>query len=618
MFAGVMSVGRKGWPMPRPTAASMAIPFAVFGQADAEGMAVSETAVLLERRRFVSAQNRDLELPRCCPKSGAWISFWGRIDNRADLARALGLVGVGDETTDAALVVAAWARFGRDLPAQLIGDFTLAVIDDARRQVFLARDPMGSRPLYYRYDNGVFAFASTAAALKFPGLPLTPDRGWIARSLWGGLSKHIERTAYVEFQKLPGGHTLFLEADGTPQVERWHHWRDDAPFATRRDSAHVDAYRAMLEESVNCRLTSDYPVGVETSGGIDSSIAVALAARTLGSGDRLRTFGFANFEDEPELILATSQAYRIEHNYLATGYAVCEAESARVLAAIGYPAEHGNADFHVPFYREATLHGVRTLISGFGGDEVVSNQGQHALIEMQRAGAYRQLLEMLKGNALMRTARLAKRILMPPRAQTHNSAYLTDWRQRWPHCPLTNSVIDEHQVERDYFNSARFDGPYERVNDFILGHHLGPMDSTTRLENCTLAAAAWGIEYRWPLWDARLVQLYLSTPTIEKFGPRGIGRYLHRRAIDGIVPSKVAWRMTKWMGSPVGRHLDPRDLADWGRVLRDKMPSDVAAVIDPEKLDRLIDGLEGTPDYEYRALCRRTFTSLSSVSRWLE
>jgi asparagine synthase (glutamine-hydrolysing) len=114
------------------------------------------------------------------------------------------------------------------------------------------------------------------------------------------------------------------------------------------------------------------------------------------------------------------------------------------------------------------------------------------------------------------------------------------------------------------------------------------------------------------------VQLYLSTPTIEKFGPRGIGRYLHRRAIDGIVPSKVAWRMTKRMGSPVGRHLDPRDLADWGRILRERMPSDVAAVIDPDKLDRLICGLEGTPDYEYRALCRRTFTSLSSVSRWLE
>ena len=189
MFAGVMSVGNKGWPMPRPTAASMAIPFAVFGPADAEGMAVSETAVLLERRRFVSAQNRDLELPRRCPQSGAWISFWGQIDNRADLARALGLVDIGDETTDAALVVAAWARFGPDLPAQLIGDFTLAVIDDARRQVFLARDPMGTRPLYYRYDNGVFAFASTAAALKFDGLPLTPDRGWIARYLWGGLSQ---------------------------------------------------------------------------------------------------------------------------------------------------------------------------------------------------------------------------------------------------------------------------------------------------------------------------------------------------------------------------------------------------------------------------------------------
>lgn len=595
------------------------MPFAVFGPADAEDMAASETAALYERRRFVNAQNRDLEMPRRCIQSGAWISFWGRLDNRADLARALGLAGVGDETTDAALVVAAWAKFGRDLPAQLIGDFALAVIDDARRQVFLARDPMGSKPLYYRYDSGVFAFASTASALKLAGLPLTPDSGWIARYLWAGLSKHVERTAYSELRKLPGGHTLFLEGDGTPRVERWHHWRDDAPFATRRDPAHVHAYRAMLEESVTCRLTSDYPVGVETTGGIDSSIAVALAARTIGNtGDRLRTFGFANFQDEPDLILATSQAYRIEHNYLATGYSVSEAESARVLAAIGYPAEHGNAEFHVPFYREAALHGVRSLISGFGGDEVVSNQASHAPIEMQRAGAYRQLLEMQRGNALVRAARLAKRILLPPRPRTHNPAYLADWRQRWPHCPLKNSAIEEYSIETEYFRSARYDGPYERVNDFILGHHLGLMESSTRLENCTLAAAAWGIDYRWPLWDARLVQLYLSTPTIEKFGPGGIGRYLHRCAIDGIVPAKVAWRPTKSMGSPVGRHLDPRDLADWGRRLREKMPSGVAAVIDPDKLDRLIGGLEGAPDFEYRALCKRTFASMSSISRWLE
>jgi asparagine synthase (glutamine-hydrolysing) len=180
---------------------------------------------------------------------------------------------------------------------------------------------------------------------------------------------------------------------------------------------------------------------------------------------------------------------------------------------------------------------------------------------------------------------------------------------------LSDAVIEEFGIERAYFETARFDGPYVRVNDFVLGHHLSAMHATTRLENCTLAAAAWGIDYRWPLWDVRLVQHYLSTPAIEKFGPRGVSRYLHRRAIDEVVPAKVAWKLDKDMGMPVAQG-GAAFLAQ-AEAIRERIPRQVAAVIDPAKLDRQIALLDTGPPREAGMAAGPTLGALRWLNHWL-
>jgi len=107
---------------------------------------------------------------------------------------------------------------------------------------------------------------------------------------------------------------------------------------------------------------------------------------------------------------------------------------------------------------------------------------------------------------------------------------------------LRPEVAERFQLFERHMDEARFDAPVHRLNDFILQNHIADARSTSRLESCTLLAAAHGVEYRWPLWDTRLVQQYLSTPTIEKVGPGGNGRYLHRRAVTGVVPDGIIWR----------------------------------------------------------------------------
>ena len=620
-----MALTDDGLRCPRALQDRLDAAFAVFGDPDAKGVSRSDCSLLFERRRFTGRHDRDSEVPQVDRRSGAQVAFWGRLDNRDEVADVLGLRAgaVAAGMSDAALVAAGWARWGRGLPRRLVGDFAIAVLEPRHRRVFLVRDPMGVKPLYYRIDRGSIAFASTASALKLAGLPLTPDPAWMARYLWMGLSRDVERTAYREVRKLPPGHSLTVEGAGTPGIERWHHWRDDPPAASRRDGKWVEAYRAVLEEAVRCRAESDFPLGIESSGGIDSATILALAAKAVPTATgRMRTFGFALQQDEPALILATSQLWNVPHNYIVTARTAPTDDAVdRTIQAIGYPEEHSNASGHAIFYEEAAHHGVRALFSGFGGDEAVTNGAEKARNELARAGSYGALLETFRGPAVMKPLRLARFLAQNRRPSAYRQNFLAAWRERWPHCLLRDEIAEEYGIQEDFFAGARHDAPFTRVNDVILHYHLDHMAATTRLENCTLAAAAWGLEYRWPLWDVRLVQQYLSTPAIEKLGPGGMGRYLHRRAIDDVVPPSVAWRRSKYMGpppAPVPRRV--LGCGIWGTraELKETMQPEVEALIDPAKLEAGLDFLDRTPDLSNAAgAIRSSLASIHWLNRWL-
>ena len=144
----------------------------------------------------------------------------------------------------------------------------------------------------------------------------------------------------------------------------------------------------------------------------------------------------------------------------------------------------------------------------------------------------------------------------------------------------------------------------------------------TRLENCTLMAASYGIEYRWPLWDARLVQQYLSTPSIEKHGPRGIGRYLHRRAISGTVPERVAWKPAKDMGNnrvadAAGEKNAANLVPDFRRNEANMHPA-LVELIDRDKWRKQIDRFEkGGVSKRFGITTRQTAKAIRWLSIWL-
>ncbi len=541
------------------------------------------------------------------------LDFSGHIHNLGDLQTRLGLAGHNLQST----LQAAWRRWGTSLAEHLIGDYALAIQDETQRLTYLARDALGVKPLYYRIDNGRLSHGFSIPELR-RRCPLlaTPDMDWAAAYMLN-LSFSQTETAYKEIHKLAPGHWLSCDGEGHVRIQRYHEWRDDAPTATKRDPRWVEAYREVLEEAIRCRMDPDAPMGTENSGGIDSATITAYLAHFLGEpGDRLHSFGFAYCEQEPAYILETSQASRIVHNYIVTTWDIDDEAVLLGLNTLGYPQEHPNSTGHISFYRECKLRGIHALFSGFGGDEVVTNNGHHLRWELLDSGHYAELWNILPGDPIKRTLRLLKTAAFG-RA---NLTFLKAWKQRWPHQLLRPEVVERLNLYERYRKAAHYDAPYRRINDFILQHHLQRMQLTARLEDCTLMAAAYGVDYRWPLWDMRLVQQYLSTPGIEKVGPNGIGRYLHRRAIAGIVPKRVAWKPDKDMGKNYqlkNMQIAAARMNNLARQLEGNLHPGLAELIDRDKFREQIRQMELSPANSICRLFMRNINYIHWLNRWL-
>lgn len=549
------------------------------------------------------------------------LDFTGQIHNLPDLRNQLGL----SEGDTPSVLSAAWLRWGELLAEKLIGHYALSIRDNRRRINYLARDPLGARPLYYRVDDQQLTWGFSIPQLRERcSKAVTQDMDWAAAYLLH-LSFSQTESAYREIKKLAPGHWLTCSDEGRITVRRYHQWRDDPPMTNSRDRRWVDAYRAVLEEAIRCRMDPLAPMGTENSGGIDSATITAYLADFLGEpGDRLHSFAFALCEQEPQYILETSRAKRIRHNYIITdryGPDLQQESIAKSLAFLGAPEEHGNASGHIPFYLECQRRGIRSLFSGFGGDEVVTSHGNHLRWELWDKHQYGNVWDVLPGNTLARTLRLLKLATVGRNRPSHNPNFLKTWQQRWPHQLLRPEVVQRLNLYERYIDTAVHDGPYRRTNDFILQHHLQRMQLTARLENCSVLAAAYGVDYQWPLWDARLVQQYLSTPAIEKVGPNGIGRYLHRRAIADVAPAAVAWKPSKDMGyARFKREMEKTDTITYVNLARNlvvNLHPALEFLIDTSKLhQQATDAARG--GVEDSVTFRKNVTKLAWLNTWFQ
>ena len=209
-----------------------------------------------------------------------WIVFNGEIYNHAELRAELESRGHRYRTrSDTETIVHLYEQYGRDCVKYLRGMFAFAIWDCRRKTLFAARDRLGIKPFYYRYDGQTLLFGSEIKTiLSYPGVRAELNTGVLAEYLAFGYLTGAQ-TIFAGIDKLPPGHKLEVDAVGHLKIECY--WDITVPLdeEVRPREYYVNTYRELLEASVSSHLMSDVPLGVFLSGGLDSSAVAALTTK---------------------------------------------------------------------------------------------------------------------------------------------------------------------------------------------------------------------------------------------------------------------------------------------------------------------------------------------------
>ena len=478
---------------------------------------------------------------------GLAIAASARLDGEAALCDALGLRPDRRALPDSALILRAYARWGRACPEHLLGDFAFALWDAKRGSLFCARDHAGVRPFFYAHTPERFVFASSLdAVLAAPGVSADLDETAVATKLTSGAHPLGARTWYRSVRRLPPGHSLTVER-GTARLDRWWRPEDVPPLPAASDAALAEECRAILSEAVRDRVRDTRRVGVHLSGGLDSSAVAVLAARELRRQGRAAPLALAwQPPAGPDFRSAAERAEygRIEAVRRQEGLRVDyrAPEAGDVVDFLRRDGARNDAEALMqeePVQRAAADQGVEVLLSGWGGDEGISFNGRGYYRQLARSG---QIVK-LWGELRERRQPLAARVGAVLRLASPRVAVVARRRRPGTRSSRNVSFIHPEFARRVRPLPAQARPPRSGVRN-VQVHLLQTGHLSRRMEGWAAAGARHGIEYRYPLLDRRVLEFALGLPP-EQYRRGRERRWLMRWALDPILPPEVCWNPSK-------------------------------------------------------------------------
>ncbi len=488
------------------------------------------------------------------PDGKIWMVCNGEIYNAAALRREAGawrypFRSHGDIET----IVPFYDRFGPDAVSRLEGMFGLAVWDEARRRLVLARDRAGEKPLFWTEVDGELRFASEIQALlEFPDQARRLNRK--ALSLYHALGYvPAPYTMFDGIHKLPPASLLIAEGE---RIEIRNYW--SAAEAASRPSTlsreHTDQLRDTLLRAVKRELMSDVPLGVFTSGGLDSSLLVAAAARAI-PGERIHTYAIRftepGYDESPYAEAVTHQIASVHHVVTADDESLgraLEVVSRSLAEPLGDPAV-------LPTWllAEAAREHVKVILSGEGADELFG--GYPTYLGHKFSASWLRLPRPLRSSARWimdrwpsSTGKMTLEYML--------KQFLAATEQPWPERHLTwmgamkieDGVIAELVCKLDRFPH---DDPLNRVMWFDFLTYL-PDDLLVKVDRATMLAS---VEARAPYLDREVMELVLPGPA--RYKVRGLStKAILKEAARGLVPREVINRRKRGLSVPVARWLN--------------------------------------------------------------
>lgn len=551
-------------------------------QADVYGVWQDRRALIAQATHHNTPESLHEKAPETCAETGRVIASWVRLDNRDELCTAL-RVENRPSLTDPQIILAAHRLWGGDCAKRLEGDFSFVIYDPVRQETYCARDSIGAKPFFYHLGPNLFVAATSVAAIRtIERLKLTPNLLWAVLFLVN-LNFARDQAAYDGVMKLAPAHDLTIGIEGTPAPREYFRFDLVAPHTSCRDDVWVERYREAFDHAVKVRTRSAFLIGSESSAGLDSSsIAATLVEMLPHSRDDFHCFGYCMYEYEPELMLSTAAMCDLRHSHVLMKPESLKIDDTfeRAVKALGHPPEHWMMMCHPAFFTLGQSLGIRTLFSGYGGDEVVTSQAQHFHAELWERRAIRMLIDELPGSYPMRLARFGKMLIkgpMDPQAWLRNIL-----RRNFELGCIRRDVMEDGGFRQLIEEMSVPETGLTTLNALAANDPAFRLARSTRMESGSIFAATFGIEYRWPLYDRALVQQYFSTPSIEK-RRRDMGRYLHRRAMTGRIPEQILWQKGKSMGGHLHGTIN---VQKYEPEAFSELPELMQTLIDADKYER--------------------------------
>lgn len=341
---------------------------------DAAGVWSSEGVALGHRRLAILDLDSRANQPMVSTDGRYTIVFNGEIYNYRELRRGLEADGIAFRTTsDTEVLLALFARDGERMMPRLRGMFAFAIWDTQTRELFMARDPYGIKPLYYTATKNGFLFASQVKAVLASRLVSIEFEaaGLAGFYLWGSVPEPW--TLFRDVFALPAGHCLRVRAGVPDAPVCWH----DIRAAWQRTSSQQstselnELVREAVKDSVRAHLIADVPVCVFLSGGIDSAAIAGLAAE-LGANVEGITVGFQEFagrhDDEVPVAAAIAAHYGLPHHVRMVSSSEFAQDRPRILTSMDQPSIDGVNTWFAS--KAAAERGYKVVLSGIGGDEL--------------------------------------------------------------------------------------------------------------------------------------------------------------------------------------------------------------------------------------------------------
>lgn len=451
--------------------------------------------------------------PMCTPNNKV-IVFNGEIYNHYELRNQLKHNYNFITLSDTEVILAAYEAWGERCVERFIGDWAFAIYDLSTQKLFLSRDRLGVKPLYYHQDHTSFKFASEVKALWEMDVSAEMTTPNLLMMLKNAKSELDDQTPFANVKTLMPGHNMTI----CPRqgISMYEYWGEEQLFNTYRSPKNIgeaqEQFYSLLNDSVQLRLQADVPVGVALSGGLDSSLLSALAVRT--SDSRIQTFsGISPGYSSDESLYSDMVAAQIgsKHTTVDLGnknifdiierYVYVQESSTRSMNSI--------ARYYL---LEEASKSVKVILDGQGGDELLCGYLRFNKIYNKAFGGNLEEKKVVSGNRLndFKEVRVD---------------FIQDQLPRKAYQPCPDSKVDP--VTRALYQSLRGSGL------------LSLLHTEDRL------TMSHGMEGRVPYLDHRLVELCFSCPIEMKIGD--VTKLLLRRVavMNGLLPHRVIGRKDK-------------------------------------------------------------------------